>query len=88
VPFESYAPVRGFPSYKGQRHHAGRWWTATTGTPVGYESWLERDRVQRPVMPEISRVHTADSSSGQTQREKGRQRGRTCTQMIVRQVGT
>jgi hypothetical protein len=45
VPFESCAPVRGFPSYKGQRHYVGRWWTATTGTLVGYESWLERDRL-------------------------------------------
>lgn len=45
VPFESCRPVRGFPSYKGQRHHAGRWWTAATGTLVGYESWLERDRL-------------------------------------------
>ena len=34
VPFESCLPVRGFPSYKGQRHHAGRWWTATTGSLV------------------------------------------------------
>jgi hypothetical protein len=45
APFESCAPVRGFPSYKGQPHHVGRWWTATTGTLVGYESWLERDRL-------------------------------------------
>lgn len=45
VPFESCLPVRGFPFYKGQRHHAGRWWTATTGALVGYESWLERDRL-------------------------------------------
>jgi hypothetical protein len=45
VPFESCLPVRGFPSYKGQRNHVGRWWTATTGTLVGYESWLERDRL-------------------------------------------
>ena len=36
-------PVRGFPSYKGQRNHVGRWWAATTGSLVGYESWLERD---------------------------------------------
>jgi hypothetical protein len=43
VPFEACRPVRSFPSYKGQRHHSGRWWTATTGTLVGYESWLERD---------------------------------------------
>lgn len=45
VPFEACTPVRGFPSYKGQRHHNGRWWTATTSGLVGYESWLERDRV-------------------------------------------
>ena len=43
VPFEECMPVRGFPSYKGQRNHVGRWWTATTGSVVGYESWLERD---------------------------------------------
>ena len=43
VPFEECMPVRGFPSYKGQRNHVGRWWTATTGSLVGYESWLERD---------------------------------------------
>ena len=42
VPFEECMPVRGFPSYKGQRNHVGRWWTATTGSLVGYESWLER----------------------------------------------
>ena len=35
--------MRGFPSYKGQRNRVGRWWTATTGSLVGYESWLERD---------------------------------------------
>lgn len=45
VPLEDCLPVRGFPSYKGQRNHVGRWWTATTGHLVGYESWLERDRL-------------------------------------------
>ena len=43
VPFEECMPVRGFPSYKGQRNHVGRWWTPTTGSLVGCESWLERD---------------------------------------------
>jgi hypothetical protein len=43
VPFEECMPVGGFPSYKGQRNHVGRWWTATTGSLVGCESWLERD---------------------------------------------
>ena len=28
---------------QGQRNHVGRWWTATTGSLVGYESGLERD---------------------------------------------
>lgn len=45
VAFESCAPVRGFPSRKGQRHFPGRWWSATTGRHVGYESWLERDHL-------------------------------------------
>ncbi|MFE2754008.1 TnsA-like heteromeric transposase endonuclease subunit [Actinosynnema sp. NPDC059335] len=45
MPFEACLPVRRFPSYKGQRHYVGRWWTATTGTLVGHESWLERDRL-------------------------------------------
>jgi hypothetical protein len=35
VPFEACTPVRGFPSYKGQRHHNGRWWTATNGQSGG-----------------------------------------------------
>ncbi|ONI90968.1 transposase [Saccharothrix sp. ALI-22-I] len=45
VPFEACTPVRGFPSYKGQQRFNGRWWTATTGGLVSYESWLERDRL-------------------------------------------
>jgi hypothetical protein len=43
--FESCQSVRQFPQYKGQRHFPGRWWTATTGCHVGYESWLERDHL-------------------------------------------
>ncbi|WP_148303084.1 hypothetical protein [Saccharothrix espanaensis] len=43
VPFEHCVPARGFP-YKGQRHHVGRRWTATTGS-VGYESWPDRHRL-------------------------------------------
>jgi hypothetical protein len=34
-----------FPHYKGQRHFPGRWWSATMGGHVGYESWLERDHL-------------------------------------------
>jgi hypothetical protein len=47
VRLEDCLPVRGFASYKGQRNHVGRWWTATTGAHVGYESWLERDWLVR-----------------------------------------
>lgn len=43
--FERCSPVRGFPSYRGQRSFPGSWWFATTGEHVGYESWLERDHV-------------------------------------------
>ncbi|MFC9938562.1 TnsA-like heteromeric transposase endonuclease subunit [Nocardiopsis alba] len=42
-PFESVIPVRSFPSFRGQRNNTGWWWTATTGSHVGFESWLERD---------------------------------------------
>ena len=45
VAFERVAPVRGFASFRGQRHRPGLWWFATTGELVGHESWLERDRL-------------------------------------------
>ncbi|WP_433605716.1 TnsA-like heteromeric transposase endonuclease subunit [Dactylosporangium sp. CA-139114] len=45
VRFESAAPARRFTSYRGQRHFPGRWWTATMGRHVGFESWLERDHL-------------------------------------------
>ncbi|MFG3286300.1 TnsA-like heteromeric transposase endonuclease subunit [Streptomyces sp. NPDC048111] len=41
--FETGRPVRGFPSYRGQRHFPGLYWSSTTGLHVGFESWLERD---------------------------------------------
>ncbi|MEU2298734.1 MULTISPECIES: TnsA-like heteromeric transposase endonuclease subunit [Streptomyces] len=43
VEFEAGLPVRGFPSYRGQRNFPGLYWAATTGGHVGFESWLERD---------------------------------------------
>src|SRR5258708_40353591 len=42
---EAFAPVREFRWTRGQRHLPGLWWSATTGSHVGYESWLERDHV-------------------------------------------
>lgn len=42
VRFEDCRPSRAFPVYRGQKNFTGWWWTATTGTHVGYESWLER----------------------------------------------
>ncbi len=38
-------PARRFKARKGQRHLPGRWWSATDGRHVGYESWLERDQL-------------------------------------------
>jgi hypothetical protein len=38
-------PVRRFPTHAGQRNYPGLLWTATTGSLVGYESLLERDRL-------------------------------------------
>ncbi|KAA0021456.1 TnsA-like heteromeric transposase endonuclease subunit [Antrihabitans cavernicola] len=44
-PFESGRPVRALRTYKGQRNFVGEWWSATTGDHVGFESWVERDRL-------------------------------------------
>jgi hypothetical protein len=44
VRFADMQPSRRFRARKGQRHLPGRWWSATDGRHVGYESWLERDR--------------------------------------------
>lgn len=41
VPFEDGRMVRRIPSYRGQRHAPGRYWAATTGELVEYESHLE-----------------------------------------------
>ena len=38
-------PARQVKARKGQRNLPGRWWSATDGRHVGYESWLERDQV-------------------------------------------
>jgi hypothetical protein len=45
VAFESVAPWRGFPSFRGQSNFPGWWWSATMGRHVGDESWLERDHL-------------------------------------------
>jgi len=39
------SPVREFSWHPRQGNYPGWLWTATTGTLVGYESLLERDRV-------------------------------------------
>jgi len=43
VAFELAAPVRSFPSYKGQRNYPVFYYAATMGAHVAFESWLERD---------------------------------------------
>jgi hypothetical protein len=43
--FEQVPPVRSFAAYRGQRNNTGLWWSVTTGSHVGYESWLERDHL-------------------------------------------
>ncbi|WP_443051338.1 hypothetical protein [Streptomyces sp. NBC_00234] len=45
VPFEAGRPVRSFPSYRGQRHFPGLYWSSTTSGHVGFESSLVRDRL-------------------------------------------
>jgi hypothetical protein len=43
IPFETAAPIRTVPSYKGQKNFTGEWWCATTGSHLAFESWVERD---------------------------------------------
>ncbi|MFI1294431.1 TnsA-like heteromeric transposase endonuclease subunit [Streptomyces sp. NPDC020792] len=43
--FEDMAPVRPFRWSRGDRHFAGWYWAASAGQHVGFESWLERDRL-------------------------------------------
>lgn len=72
VSFERAAPVREFPSFRGQRNWPGLWWFARTGEHVGFESWVERDRVMAfDADPEIVGIaaqpmwlHWTDASSG------------------------
>jgi hypothetical protein len=45
VRFEEALPARPFRFEKGLRSFAGWWYFATTGTHVGFESWLERDHL-------------------------------------------
>src|SRR5260370_33034538 len=42
-PFERAAPVRSFPSFRGQVSFPGLYYAATMDAHVGFESWLERD---------------------------------------------
>jgi hypothetical protein len=41
VSFEDGRMARAIPSYRGQRHTPGRYWSATTRQLVEYESYLE-----------------------------------------------
>ena len=43
--FEEALPVRPFRFEKGLQSFAGWWYFATTGTHIGFESWLERDHL-------------------------------------------
>jgi hypothetical protein len=45
TPFERVAPVRSFPSFRGQVSFSGLYYAATVDAHVGFESWLERDVV-------------------------------------------
>lgn len=70
---EDAPPVRGIPSYAGQRHLPGRYWFATTGKHVRYESLLERD-----ILVVLDHAPSVVSLSSQAfrlcYREDGRQR--------------
>ena|SRR5712691_4994458 len=42
TPFERAAPVRSFPSFRGQASFPGLYYAATMDSHVGFESWLDR----------------------------------------------
>ncbi|MEU7979777.1 TnsA-like heteromeric transposase endonuclease subunit [Micromonospora sp. NPDC049081] len=44
-PFERAGAVRQFTSRRGQRSFSGLWYFASSDEHVGFESWLERDRL-------------------------------------------
>ena len=56
--FEDAVPVRSFHWAKGAAHFPGSWWSSTTLSHVGFESWLERDLIRT-----ARRVTAATSSS-------------------------
>jgi hypothetical protein len=76
VAFERVPPVRGFPSFRGQRNRPGLWWFASTGEHVGHESWLERDRLMAldadpgvvAVAAQPMWLHWTDTGSGRAVR--------------------
>ncbi|MER6832036.1 TnsA-like heteromeric transposase endonuclease subunit [Streptosporangium sp. NPDC000563] len=43
--FENSPPVRTFPSRLGRSSFPGKWWSATTGEHVAFESWSKRDQL-------------------------------------------
>jgi hypothetical protein len=47
VSFEHAGAVRRFTSWQGQRGFPGLWFFASSGEHVGFESWLERDRLMK-----------------------------------------
>ncbi|CAM4366847.1 TnsA-like heteromeric transposase endonuclease subunit [Nocardia ninae] len=57
VRFDRVEPARRFPSFRGQKNFSGLWWSATTGSHIGYESWVERDWLMMfDSSPEVSGV--------------------------------
>ena len=50
-------PAREFRWARGQKHLPGLWWSVTTWSHVGYESWLERDHVMmRDFDPRVTAI--------------------------------
>ena len=57
VRFEDALQAREFRFEKGLRNFAGWWYFATTGSHVGFESWLERDHLMlMDFDPEVTAV--------------------------------
>lgn len=46
LPFESAAPIRAFPAYRGRRAHQGRYWFSRSHSRVNFESLFEKSALR------------------------------------------
>jgi hypothetical protein len=86
--FEEALPVRPFRFEKGLRSFAGWWYFATTGTHVGFESWLERDHLMLMDFDQTVRAVSSQPFWLRWQDEQGQARRHAPDFFVRRHDGT